>query len=316
MYSIEEINDIPEKISNGTISKKDGINKLLELIYRNKEWFHLQMDLDELHDFMLYSYKRLYLVLDSYNPQLGKFSTFLYGSIHISLRYWYRKKSSNLSTQKSFMPFTASLNYEEMCNRYEENETEMLCEASNYKDNVQNDSKTASFYSTRHLQRNVFHSPNYLKNKDIINRKELCLILAIKNSFYMTDDIIDKVCNLTGVPLEELRSMIEKGKSYLKNKIEKREKCIRSRDKAWFLRRKYLFEQTRIETNTILCEVINRQFTVQTNLWRKRNEYLKEKSFCPILSNKRTAEILGMDYRHVIYILNQVKNTSLDSIAN
>lgn len=133
------------------------------------------------------------------------------------------------------------------------------------------------------------------------------LILALKSSYYMTEENIETVCDYCEISKKLMEETIRELKESVEDKQSKRERLQSYRDKSFNMHIKYqteLFENTDPKKRQELLE----KYRLHTENWHKRNHKLQDEhsKVCP--TNKQLAEILGIGERQVAnYIHNAEK---------
>ena len=106
------------------------------------------------------------------------------------------------------------------------------------------------------------------KNRSL--RKKAILILALKSSYYLDDQLISKVSDETGMSKNNLYLLRDSLNATLVNKIGRRNACIRCRDNAYYYHRKYMIESYRLNHQTTWAELIAGKYKKQTKTWHLR----------------------------------------------
>ena len=196
-----EARKIWKDFSEKKTSEEETKNLLLEFMFRRKFELGLaSMSEDDFSDFLVYMAEHFVHILKKYNPEISDFSTYIYGVLQASA-LWRKKKQFLANERKSCCETlvveesSLVLENEEI---YFENEmtTEELFKVA--KKNLE--------YSagSRHSERKAKISESFTK--------ELCLVLALKSCFSITDPLVEKVSAATGCSKEKLRKMIMSAK--------------------------------------------------------------------------------------------------------
>jgi hypothetical protein len=313
-----EVEELVEKVHSGRMSKVDGAKRLMEILFIYKRLFGLgSLDEDELSEFLIYQYYKLLGIFSRYDRRYGSFFSFLKGSVRCTYMTWHKQSVRNRTTNDTIC-ISPEICFEESMSHY------LLPEESLLSDEVacmemqapaQGCGQTALF-------RNIEGQPSRRYKNPLIEvyriedlRKSAALILLLKSSYYMNDDIISKVSNLSGVPVPKLTSMCSNIKRSLTHKIERRDSCIRCRDNAFFFHKKYMLEYSRIDRQTTWSRFILRKYNKQTATWIDKNEHLKRTEYSVSASNRVVANELGISPRKITYIIKQAKqNVDIISI--
>ena len=304
---MQKVEDLETLIVEGSITREESIKRIIELIYRNKAWFGFSnLSPGDFHDFLIYYYEKINFLLENFDPHKGKLGTFLYANVRQIFIFWQKRKRRTSLVQEALFPNAKEIAYEELLNKYANDAEETLVTECDYKNFIQGEKSLAkkinAIYKSNHCPEKTV-SEDCNEDKKLILKKEFCLILTIKTSYYVTDELLEKVSIFTDVPLDTLKKMVEQGRMELETRIRGREICLQRRDKAWYLRRKYLKNRAYAERNSLFSETINRKLRKKTIIWKRYNEELKKEKFRVILSNIKVAKILGMNARRVYYVL-------------
>lgn len=304
-----EIEDIAKKVIEGSMSEQEGAKKLMELIFLYKRLFGLaSLDEDQFTEFLLFQYDKLLRIFSNYNPAYGQFFTFLQGSIRGTYLTW-RKQAARDKTALDTITISPSMTFEESMSHY-------ALPGDSYSMNhvhSKGHSVHHSTYQPLSLRRNDgklscrYKNPSVQRRRINNLRKDASLILTLKSSFYINEDIVEKVSYVSGVPAEKINDMCDKVKSSLKNKIDRRSACVRCRDNAFFFHRKYMLEYRRIDRQTIWSEIIHSKYKKQTKTWNEKNSRLQRKDYRITASNRLVGKILGITPRRVTYVIRQAQ---------
>ena len=175
----------------GLLEKK-GLNAkdLTYYVYRNYAAFNLAgMDEDVRSNFILNLFSLMEKICQNYNPKTSQ----LYGYLQCCVkrrRQSENKKLAKLTAQESMILFDSGT----MLNLPYEND------------------RYRSFYAPKDEE--AFSIPTQIDEKTIQHLP----VLALKSSWYLTDDIIDKLCKICNLNKENFIKIVE----ILNSKIEKR----------------------------------------------------------------------------------------------
>lgn len=308
---MKNLEKLPKEVSEGKISVDKAALKIMETIYKNRLWFGLKkLQEDQLHDFMLFYFDRSKTVFEIYKPELGSFSSFLYGNINNALLAWTRQfQRQNIDEQS--IQLLQDIVYEESAYTYEQMEPPVVCEVTDkemvYSEKIlsspENADATYSFNRGR----------TFSAQKNVELRKEACLVLLLKSCFSVNDTMIEKVANISGRSFDELKELVEKARGSLKSKIKRINKIERARDNSFYFKRKYCAEKEFSDVGTEFCKLINTKLSRADKIWKEKNSKLNAEGL-KVPSNVTIGKLLGMSDRHVKYIiLNATKN--MDNIS-
>lgn len=145
-----------------------------------------------------------------------------------------------------------------------------------------------------------------VKIKDLVtywaNRRspkaKTALILALKSSYYITDETIDSVCDYCAISKKLMQETIDELKSKIPEKHEKLEKMQDRLVKSFNYHIK-LQKQLSEAVETSEKEELSKKYEYHTKKWQDRNSRLMTKpiKLCP--TNRQVADVLGIGERQV-----------------
>lgn len=292
------LNDLAKQIADGLISRKEAVNKISVFICNNYKVFNLQKyDEDFRSEIVMYFLEHGEHILENYNPQLGDLFTYLYTYIS-SLTF---TKKRTLAKQR----ITESVTYLECQNQYSEKEY-------NY-------AKLTPVEITEPKIPYALNKTTQEELKKIFekirtdNSDKKILVLALKSSFYISDNQIKRVCKIYNLKTDDFYKTIQYLKETLSEKIVKRQKELERRNTAYYHHRKYERQISKLEEDNIydneqLLLQLNRKEIKHTKNWRRINNKFSKGYLYLRPSAKSIAEILGICERQVNYIVNSAKN--------
>ena len=304
-----EIEKLAQDVKTGRITAEQGARKLMEIVYCHKAFFGLsQLDEDQIIDFVIYQYPKFITVFRIYDIGCGTFMSFLQGSVRGTYATWKKRMARN-SAVSSAANSAESLLYEEDEAKYrlpeeefilkeEKAESEALCASPGA---INSFRRTDGSVSTR------YKDPRIEKKRADTLRRTAVLILALKSSYFLDDSMLLKVSRYTGYSVNRLHKMCDRVNATLGKKIEHRNECIRCRDNAYYFHRKYMMESHNLNSRTTWAQFIAGKYEKQTKIWIAKNKNLSRKEYVVTATNKAVAETLGMNPRHVFYVIKQAK---------
>lgn len=303
------LNDLPNQVKNGKITKKEAVNIISSFICTNYKAFNLQKyDEDFRSDLVMVILERGEKLLDTYNPELGDFFTYLYSYIlsqaHTKIRSLTHKKMIENVTLSESANFISEKEYK-------------------YK-NIKN------YYLSEKI---VPYAPNTASKeelKKIFNdlrtdsTDKKILILAMKSSFYLSDAQILKVCKIYNLKAEDFYMTIQYFKHSIEKKIEKRNKQEESRNYSYYHHKKYLNEMSKIEQSNDESEIdkslkknqISSKEIKHYKNWKRLNKKFSEGYMILRPTTKTIADILGICERQVNYYITSAKKEEDDKDKN
>lgn len=303
---MEKINleNLRDRIENGELTYDEATNVIMKEVYTHKGLFGLtRLTEDELQSYMLHQRDNFEQLLHSYDRTSGSFFTYLMKTIERSTKTWKKRCIRNRIFENE-ITVSDQLLYEEMQGRYLEPEEEYIKkeeEVLAVNEPLPEDKITLK------------NKPwDKTKNRKFDDQKAFILILALKASYSMNEELIKKVSQKTGISEEELTDYINQINETLENKINRREACLRCRDNAYYFHRKYQNEATHLLDGTNWADTINQKYKKQTKTWIDKNRRLSLKQYSVSATNISIGKILGMSPRHVSYVLRK----GLDNVDN
>lgn len=289
------VNRIPDMIKNQELSTKQAVDLIATFVSLNYPVFGLHhFDEDFREEIILHIIERGESIIKKYNKLQGDFFNYLYCCIKSTTRTLIRTKA-----KKKIME---SVVFSEQINNLEEKE-----------------------YKYSHINYNCFDTPKvpYAQTKITpeelrtaftnINKDKSILILAMKSSFYLTDQQINKICDYYNLNKKEFYKTIDYYRLSLMNKSIRKQTLLTRRNNAYYNHKKYEkqleilkncdFSEDKINLKNHLLNKNIKQYNNWLNLTTKLNNGLL--SIRP--SNKLIASILGICERQVIYHIKRAK---------
>lgn len=121
-----------------------------------------------------------------------------------------------------------------------------------------------------------------------------------------------EISNYCKIPVNFLISIKENLSKENQEKIEKIEKLKISRNKAYFMHRKYDIELSvlteKSKENSLQYKKIEKKSIRQTELWKEKVAALKSRKRMIVLTNKEIANIISINERTVSFYINKAKD--------
>lgn len=308
MKSIE-LNQFPEIMKKEQISEQEGVQQLAEYISTNYYIFGLSIyDEDFREEILLQFLEKGTVVFQKFNPALGDFFTYLYSYI-TNLASSVKKKNAK--------------------EKLENDITELELKRS-YHDSYENANNHNSFFSDIHIP----YSSKKLTAQELKEGlffpedskiEKAVLSLALKSSYYLTDDHIKKISAITGLSIEYLTKLFDYFNKDLERKAEKRKKLEGYRNKAYYYHRKYEKQIQIIQDNLKLdldstqnyiskarLEKLQHINKKQINNWERLNTRFQKGIGNIKPSNLSIANFLGICERQVSYYIYCARSGKLD----
>lgn len=294
---INEFNELPEKLAAGMLSQSQAIEEICKFVMQNAPLFGLQKyDDDSRQEILLGIIEKGLHIIKAYNPQIGDFFTFFYCHVCSLINTQLKKNSCNYLQDR--------LNYVESINAISDKE------AKYHKIECQNFTIAKAPFTRRQLSPAQLQEA--LRELNLDAKEKKVIILALKSSYYLTDEQIDKLCRLYKIKAEYFYSMIEYCKDSIQKKTEKRKKTQERRNFAYYHHRRYktLLEdllKENDENSDLLSSKFDRLEKKHARNWLSLNKAFEEGHLYLRPTNKTIANLLGICERQVAYYIKCAK---------
>lgn len=316
---MQKIDDVELKLRGGLISEEEACKELMEVMFLNKQFFGLQLlPEDDFLDFLEGEYKKFPRIFRVFDPKLSSFTNFLYTTIQGNFATWKKRKSRKESVELTTL-YSQNANLTEKQIQFSQQESSVNYEIR--EETAITNEKIREIQSVLIKKKYGGKEATYTKerkrqklNKYFNIRRKAALVLMLKCCHYITDDLLKKVSILTSLPLKTLEVLCEKAKESIVKKLERREKVEACRDTAFFYHIRFQQELNLYSENELIYNKIKSRYVKKTDLWKVKNDLLKQKEFSVSPSNRVVAKILGLNERQVSYILEQAQ-INMDNIS-
>ncbi len=299
---MSELEFIATKVLHGEMTEEEGAKLITAILYKEKAWFKLQvLDKDHLHDFLLEIQRHLIRVFLVYDPELGTFPSFLYVVIQRLLQAYMRQLANEAAIEES-LAMMNKVTIEEKNYRYQTEEPELMCEAAFDREEEKQfsasivQSNASTIFNFSHTPSSHGRYSAHDEKKENL-RRAACLILALKSSIFLTDELIHKVGIVTGIDEQSLLDMVAQAKESMGSKLKKWERSRNCRDSAFFYHRKYLIEFLKLSKNCHLAQEKLKKFEIQTQLWKSKLAQLSNPENTP---SRKTCERIGCELESIV----------------
>ncbi len=293
-----EINGIPCKIRQGLITEKEAVYEMCNFVNKNYPVFGIQLyDEDLRQDIMLDVMEKGRHILHMYNPELGDFFTYFYCFICTFINS--RTKKQAAESVREHVNFSECiLELEEKADKYNKIDYTSL-------------EVPKVPYSYKRIDPKAFQQA--VKELSLNPDEKKVIILALKSSYYLTDDQIKRICKLYNIDKESFYPLIQHCKNTLCEKMETRQKYIKRRNYAYFHHKRCSSIINQLDDNNLtyklkcLKEEIENKEKKHYKNWNKMNASF-EKGFLYLRpSTKTVANLMGICERQVNYYLQSAK---------
>ena len=232
-----------------------------------------------------------------YNPDSGDFFTFLYCYICTLVNSDAKKQSIN--------SFRDHLNLEECL--YNLSEKEIKYHRIDYK---HFDVPKAPFARRQISPDDIKKS---LKQLSLKSNDKKIIVLALKSSYYLTDEQIERLCRIYKIHPDYFYSMVQHCKDSIESKTIRREKNLQSRNFAYYHHKRYNRLIQHLEEDSVLenpeyliASFIKRERKHRQN-WNKLNQAFEKGHLYMRPTNKTIAGLMGICERQVNYYIHCAK---------
>lgn len=288
---IKDLNEIPDAISSGKLTEKEAVNEIAIFVSENYPIFGLhKYDEDFRSEILTQILEHSDTIFPLYDPKLGDFFSYFFCFMKNLIRTRIKKLSKH-SLQEAVAIQESILEYDQKIEEYMNTEKQFCKKLDKQK-------KEIDFME---IEKNF---------KETEKDDKTLLVLALKASYYLTDEQIQRICKLYSLNEENFYNYIQYCKEQMNNKIEKRKTVEERRNSAYFRHRRYKLESEKTddeESNKIIKNMILEKENKQRSNWKNINERLEKGYLYLRPTNKVIAELLGICERQVSYYINYAK---------
>ena len=293
-----EINGIPFKIRQGLINEKEAVYEMCSFVNKNYPVFGIQLyDEDLRQDIMLDLMEKGSHILHMYNPELGDFFTYFYCFICTFINTRTKKHAAD-SVREQVNLSECILELEEKADKYNKIDYTSL-------------ELPKVPYSYKRIDPKDFRQA--VQELSLDSNEKKVIILALKSSYYLTDDQIKRICRMYNIRNESFYPLIQHCKNTLYSKMDKRHNFIKRRNYAYFHHKRCTSRISQMDENNLtyklqcLKEEIEYKEKKHYKNWNKLNTSF-EKGFLYLRpSTKTVANLMGICERQVNYYLHSAK---------
>ncbi len=299
----QNLNELPEQMQCGKISEKQFIDQICKFVIKNYPVFGLhKYDEDFRQEVLMNLIEKKTRLIHQYNPEIGDFFTYLYCNICNIININIKKQIIQSLREK--------INYEECILELEEKEEKYY--RIDYKTF---DLPKVPFKPSTTTQPEIMQ---LLKDKQLKHNEKKIVILALKSSYYLTDEQILRICSFSGVNKDHLYQLIEKCKETLDEKSLRRERAEERRNFAYFHHKRYLKIMAKLDEDVLsngkVCKNLDQMKAHMTTMeqkhrrsWSRLNDSFEKGHIYLRPTNQTVANLMGMCERQVNYYINCAK---------
>lgn len=293
----DELKMLPELIATGKLSKKEAVDKIGGFINQNYPIFGLhKYDEDFRSEIMLAFLERGEKILDTYHKDTSDFFTYLFTNIKSMVNT--KKKTKAIQALKDTIDLTEGINIS----------NEKMCIYKNYNPYERNLQEVPYAYKPK----NVEALKQMFRELSKENTDKKILVLAIKSSFYITDQQIKKVCQMYNLKEEDLYDAIQYCKDSVEEKSIKRSKVQERRNFAYYHHKRYSRQLEKYSEPDFQDDYVTKNNLLRKQIkhfknWKRLNKKFSDGFLFLRPTNKTVADLLGICERQVSYYINCAK---------
>ncbi|MCR4734279.1 MAG: hypothetical protein K5829_04660 [Treponema sp.] len=318
--STKNLNEIPEMIASGKISKETALQKLAIFVMKEGKVFGLQKyDEDFRSEIIVNLLEKGTSIFDSFNPNYGSFFTYFFclikGIAQSLLKEYSRKDiKENVFYSESVMSYHdkeeayRNINYRDFekpkipysYKKIEAKALEIACKSGTYHIKKYIDSSAAT-QENEILRENLKKLPSSIADK-------IVLVLALKAAYYITDSQINLICEMFKLDKNLLYNLIQQLKDQLLTREIRKTELENRRNAAYFHHKSYTQQINKLDAsykvNAIYNKIsIKQKYTKKTNSWKHLTEQLQNGTLNLRPTNKSIAKVLGLCERQISHYL-------------
>lgn len=300
MQDCEELDDVPQKIAEGSMSVEDAAMKVMEAVYTNPGRFNLlDMTEDGRSDFLLEILPKFRRMVERYDKSQGPLGAYVYYSLPGLRLTWEKRHLDNATGRRAVKRSVKNIYTDELYERR---------------------LKVAEppVFEERKIPKNKSDKPLVFKRifgpqkRSLLSRNALrcqraALILALKSAWYIDDDKVEQLSGYFGCSNKAMEELLDKVKNSLVERNEKRRDMAERRDKAWYFVCKYRERLLSLDPNSEDWRVTKRKLDYQLSSWKSKNLLLQGCRMNVSIRNTELAKILNMHPHRVSLFLRRAK---------
>ena len=287
---MKRIDDLPELIQTGTISKEEAVKKIAEYIYREPYRFGLTgFDDDFKSEIILTVLQKGAQVFKRFDENCGAFGSYLYAFVRGLILTQKREELRRFIAENNMKAFS-------YCENEERLQTAPALTVAE---------KAASYTAVSNTK--IWRVLSGRCKRKNASDAKTALILALKSSYYIPASSIDAVSSYCKLQSAELQRLIAELNSLLYSRIERRNAIIRRRDNAYYFHRKYYMQLKMCDKEKTDTERLLKKYRKQTESWKHKNRELQQSRWRVCPTNKMIANILGICERQVSHYITRAQ---------
>lgn len=296
-----QLNCLPEQLKSGNLTEQQVIQKICTFVIKNYPLFGKSMyDEDFRQDILLHIVEKGSHILKLFNPQLGDFFTFFYCYMCTLINSKHKENASKKIKEK--FDIDESILQEE--------ERQLKYTRIDYK----NFDLPKAPFAYKKMNPDELHK--MVQELSLDHNEKKIIILALKSSYYLTDEQIQKICNIYKIDKDVFYNLIQHCKNTLSPKAEKHVNAEKRRNYAYYHYKRYSTLVQQLEDNNnpasykFFKDKMLQKECKHRNNWNKLNKNFEQGYLYLRPSTKTVADIMGICERQVNYYMKCARNES------
>ena len=312
MTIFQKINLIPDLINEKKLTETQAVNYICTQLLKNPKLFIREnLEEDLISDLIEILLQKKDAIFSSYKKEISPFYSFLKNYIYYKFLLIKKKMFQSYITDESYK-HDCKISLETQMNT---NEFDEFCyKTATYTPYTISDSEKTPYIRQKHFQNFNDNQEFDIKKhiKTLLIKEKTALLCALKYIYYLSPENLREISNYCKIPVNFLISIKENLSRENQEKIEKIEKLKISRNKAYFMHRKYDIELSvlteKSKENSLQYKKIEKKSIRQTELWKEKVAALKSRKRMIVLTNKEIANIININERTVSFYINKAKD--------
>lgn len=303
--SKKDVNRLPVLIREGALTEKQALNELAEFICTEPVLFGLhRYDEDFRSEVILCFLEKGHAMIRSFDSRFGQFFSYFFSYV-TGIICSLRRVEARTSMQNSVKIDECIKNWPDKISAYRRtNFSRMNLPVLPFAyRNIPADKLREALMAGETKQVYVQAETEAVRK---IPKKAL-LVLALKSSYYITDEQIKSISGICGVDSAALESAVQLLRDSLHGRAEKRQLLEEKRNRAYFYRQHYVKQLQLSDPDDGPQLKLMRKLDIQTVKWNSINTKLSSAGSSIKPTNKAVAEVIGISERQVAYYIRYLK---------
>lgn len=308
-----DLEEISKQVQNKKLSAEDGAKLIAEDLHRNPNaYFLISEDEDIISELSLKIIEIAPYVFKNYKKNLCSFKTYIVSFLKYQTLSLLRIRKIKSKKEHAILRHM-ELSYEHKLSQYENDEESFkIAHMRNFvppaKDKISwKERHNKKYAAKKSSPEKIKNLAQYWKNRSS-TKARTALILALKSSYYMTEENIDSVCDYCELSKNIMKDAIREFEQKNSTRKKKVEKMQNMRNKSFSKLIQIQEEIKKFDDNQEDTSELVKKYKYHTENWNKRNDKLKSPGFkiCP--TNKDVGKILGICERQVGNYIKNAEN--------